>query len=140
MNRRPVLPGFEGIPHVSIRATDWEASVRFYGELLGLARTAEARFPDGRQIVRFADTAGYEIELVSRGAEAAAVDGPIAHIGLAVADVEQAIRVIESEGFPVTRPPTDIDIDGLRATIAFFTGPNGESLELIRAIAPRDDR
>jgi catechol 2,3-dioxygenase-like lactoylglutathione lyase family enzyme len=140
MNRRPVVPGFEGIHHVSIRATDWEGSLRFYGELLGLTRTAEARFPNGKQIVRFADAAGYEIELVSHDAQVTVVDGPVAHIALAVADVQQAIRVIEGEGFLVTRPPTDLDIDGLRATIAFFTGPNGESLELIREIAPPDDR
>jgi len=140
MNQRPLVPGIEGIHHVAIRATDWEGSLRFYGELLGFARTAEARFPDGRRIVRFADASGYEIELASCDAKTAAIDGPVAHIGLAVADVEQAIRAIEREGFHVTRPPADVEIDGLRATIAFFTGPNGESLELIREIAPLDHR
>jgi len=130
------IPGIEGIHHVSIHCVDWEGSLRLYGERLGLTRTAEARLPDGRRIVRYADRAGYEIELVS-SEETAPTSGPIAHIALSVVDVDEAIRAVEAAGYPVTVPSTALDVEGLRATIAFFTGPNGESLELIRIVAPR---
>jgi len=139
MTQRPVAPRIERIDHVSIRVTDWEQSLRFYGDVLGLECTIDARLPDGRRLVRFAGGEGSEIELISRDLAPGPTGGSIAHIALAVRDVEQALQAIEIEGFAATRSSTKLDIEGLRATIAFFAGPNGESFELICAARPQDD-
>ncbi|GEM_PF-673700 len=138
MTQHSVVPGIERIDHVSILVADWERSLRFYGDFLGMACTLRACLPNGEKIARFSDEVGYEIELISHSGGQAPLCSPIAHLALAVRDVEEAIRAAETGGYVVTRRPTKIDVEGFHATVAFFTGPNGESLELIRTRAVPD--
>ena len=56
----------------------------------------------------------------------------IAHLAFEVEDVPAMLERIRDHGLRVVVEPTEIDTDGLHATIAFFEGPNGESIELIR--------
>ena len=135
MERTQRIPGAKSVHHVSIRAVDWDGSLRLYRDLLGMEPVADASFPDGKRLVRLSDREGREIELVSADADretATPAAGAIAHIAFAVSDVAEAVAVVEAQGLTVTMPPTEMDITGLRATIAFFLGPNGESIELFR--------
>ena len=49
-----------------------------------------------------------------------------------VENVPEALSRLRAHGLRVLVEPSEIDTDGLHATIAFFEGPNGESIELIK--------
>ena len=121
------------LDHVSIQTIDWERSLGFYRGALGLKRTMHAQFPGGKEIVLLGDENGTRVELISPPAHPTerSNSGVIAHIAFEVSDVAGTIAEIRRLGYRVTTDTTEIDVPGLRATIAFFEGPNGESIELI---------
>jgi len=120
--------------HVSIQTTDWERSLGFYRDTLGLKRTMHAQLPGGKEIVLFGNENGTRVELISPAAHPMerSKSGAIAHLAFEVSDVARTITEIRRLGYQVTTDTTEIDVPGLHATIAFFEGPNGESIELIR--------
>jgi glyoxylase I family protein len=65
----------------------------------------------------------------------AAPNDPLTHLALATTDARGAIEHVRAAGYQVTTEPRDVDLDGLRATIAFFRGPSGESIELFQPLA-----
>ena len=122
--------------HVSIQTRDWDASLAFYGEVLGLPRTSNACLANGKQLVLFGSPASTRVELVSPppGEPPPMPEGgkpAIAHLAFEVEDLTAVLERIRSHGLRVLVEPTRIDTEGLHATIAFFEGPNGESIELI---------
>ena len=65
---------------------------------------------------------------------APAPNDPLNHLALATTDTRGAIEHVRAAGFPVTVEPREVDLNGLRAIIAFFTGPSGESIELFQTL------
>lgn len=58
-----------------------------------------------------------------------------AHVGIAVEDIESASERISKAGGIATRPITQVETDSIQAKTAFFTGPDGETIELMQIIS-----
>lgn len=138
--------GIGRLHHVSIQTIDWERSLAFYGEVLGLPCTSQVRLPNGKRLALFGSTESTRIELASpppgkTPSPAEDATTVITHLAFQVKDVPAVLDRIRAHGLRIRVEPTEIDTDGLHATIAFFEGPNGESIELItdHADGPADD-
>jgi glyoxylase I family protein len=57
---------------------------------------------------------------------------PLVHFALATHDVRGVIEKLRAAGYPITMEPKDIQLGTLPASVAFFTGPSGESVELFQ--------
>lgn len=132
--------------HVSIQTLDWERSLLFYGEVLGLPCTSQVHLPNGKRLALFGSAESTRIELASpppgeTPSPAEVALRTITHLAFEVKDVSAVLDRIRAHELRIRVEPTEIDTDGLHATIAFFEGPNGESIELImdHADGPADD-
>jgi catechol 2,3-dioxygenase-like lactoylglutathione lyase family enzyme len=137
----PIIPGC-GLHHISILTRDYAESVRFYRDVLGMSLRLE--FNIGVRPYALLDMGdGSYIELQSprlpdesakREPEISdqATGVPVAHFALATTDVRGAIEKVRAAGYPVTVEPKDVQLNTLPASVAFFTGPSGESVELFQ--------
>ncbi|MBN7814618.1 VOC family protein [Algoriphagus pacificus] len=58
-----------------------------------------------------------------------------AHVGIEVEDIESASERIIKAGGLSTRPITQVETESIQAKTAFFTGPDGETIELMQIIS-----
>jgi glyoxylase I family protein len=133
--RNRVIAGC-GAHHIAIQARDWEAAQRLYRDVLGMSVVAAWGAP-GRRAMLLDMGDGSHVELFEPRERtpkpgAPAPNDPLTHFALATSDTRAAIEHVRGAGFEVTTEPTDVDLNGLRATIAFFRGPSGESIEFFQ--------
>lgn len=127
-----------GMHHVALQTRDWEASLRLYREVLGMSVAAEFGTPE-RKVVLLDMGDGSHMELFQptektpKMGEAAPHD-PFTHVALATSDARASIEHIRQAGYKVTVEPRDVALGTLRATIAFFLGPSGETIELFQVL------
>jgi glyoxylase I family protein len=138
-------PGFH---HVAIRATDFDETLRFYTEGLGLRvhfsfsvppRVDRAAFldaGDGRFIEVFSQSSTVQAEGRRRRPDEERTEGALLHFCLRVADTDAAYASAMAAGAqsrvePVTRRLSDDPVVDVR--IAFVTGPNGEVIEFMQS-------
>ena len=126
------IPGC-GVHHIAIQAQDWEASLRLYRDVLGMPVVAEFGSPE-RPVLLLDIGDGSHIELFAPRPDAAsaappASQYPLMHIALATSDTRQAIERVREAGYQITTEPKDVQLGALQVTLAFFNGPNGESIE-----------
>ena len=57
---------------------------------------------------------------------------PVFHFALAVDDTRAAVEHVRTAGYEITVEPIDVNLGGLDVTLAFFLGPNGESIEFFQ--------
>lgn len=118
--------------HVHLICKDLERMIRFFCEDLG-ARLLE------RKKLGTADAANLDLQGTAINLRLTQVGEDISevfsekrygfdHIGLQVEDMEAAFRDLTGKGFPFPVPPRDSPI----GRIAFFTGPENISIELIQ--------
>jgi glyoxylase I family protein len=127
------IPGC-GTHHIAIQTRDWEASLRLYRDTLGMQIVAEFGTPE-RQIILLDTGDGSYLELFAplpKSADQLAGAGPLTHIALATSDARQATEHVRQAGYTITTEPKDVQLGPIAATIAFFTGPNGETIELFQ--------
>ncbi len=127
--------------HVALRARDFDRSVRFYTEGLGLGRPYFWRAPPYVPRAAFIPCGGggwIEIFALEPGADSPGADeqsGGIAHLALAYEDVQRAFeRAVEAGGKPL-EPPSTRTLHGdppKQATLAFLLGPDNEVIEIYR--------
>ena len=100
-NARPYGPGFH---HVAIRATDFEATVRFYEQGLGLRR--HFGWGEGDTRAALMDTGdGNYIEIFAGRREGEIPEGGILHYALRTADLDAAYaRAIDAGATSVVEP------------------------------------
>ena len=114
--------------HIGINVKDIERSIRFYGEVLGLALIERREFRHLKlAFFKIGDT---ELELIegARGYEEA--DGVVNHLAFSVDNVDEVLDHLRRHGVElIDAEPREI-WDGCR--IAFFRGPDGEKLELFQ--------
>ena len=111
--------------HIALRTPDFERAKAFYTETLGLDVVGE--FP-GRDIV-FIDIKGTTIELMAADDQEPGAVGAFSHLALQVDDVDAAFEELRGKGVTFTVEPRDAgDI-----RLAFFTDPDGNSLELFNS-------
>ena len=127
--------GGGGFHHVAIRAQDFDASVRFYGETLGFREKITWGEGDKRAIMMDAGDGNY-IEIFAGGTPGPKPEGAIIHFAIRTDDCDAALERARAAGVEVTMEPASIDIPSLpepmAVRIAFFKGPDGEVIELFQ--------
>ena len=122
--------------HLAIQARDYQKSVHFYKEVLGLEEVASVRFStrngmfldlrNGSLIELFAPQDDGSTELPDHDNNSLV----LFHFALAVDDVEAATERCRDAGYKIKMEPKTIKFeDGFHATISFVWGPNGEAVE-----------
>jgi len=134
--------GGGGFHHVAIRARDFDASVRFYTDVLGFVPTvAWGEAPKRATMLDTGDGNYLEIfERPNQPPPPADQEGAILHFALRTDDTDAALSRARDAGVTVTMEPTDVDIPNtcdarpspLPVRIAFFRGPDGEVIELFQ--------
>lgn len=125
-----------GAHHIAVQTRDWDASLTFYKDVLGMEVMAEFGSP-GRKIVLLDMGDGSHMELFqptasSPAARDASPNDPVTHFALATTDIRAAIEHVRQAGAEVTLEPRDVSLGALNATIAFFKGPSGEVIEFFQ--------
>ena len=135
-DKNTVIQG-SGCHHIAVQARDWRASLKLYKDVLGMTESASFRSSDGRQVVLLDMGDGSHIELFEPEDDTpaendVAINDPVTHIALATTDTRAATEHVRQAGYEITVEPKDVDLNGLEATIAFFKGPSGESIEFFQ--------
>ena len=125
------MPPLLGLHHVALIVSDYEASKRFYTEVVGLEILAETyRAARASYKLDLAINGQYVIELFSFPSPPPRPSYPEAaglrHLAFAVPDVAAAIRHLEQHGVPCEPIRVD-ELTGRRFT--FFADPDGLPLE-----------
>jgi glyoxylase I family protein len=128
-NNRKIGGG--GFHHVAIRVHDFDASVKFYTEVLGFAERVRWGEGNGRGILLDTGDGNY-LEIFAGGAPGPKPEGAFLHLALRTDNVDAAIEVARAAGMEVTVEPKDVALGTVPARIAFFKGPDGEIIELFQ--------
>ncbi len=133
--------------HVFLNVSSVEESIAFYQTAFGvqlydeirtlkrtdsLGNTTEAETYIA--LLRF-PSQGFNLEIAANpNLEADNSNANYTHLGIDVMDIETASeRLLKAGAIPV-RPITLVEANDIKAKTAFFTGPNGETLELMQII------
>lgn len=125
-----------GLHHVTIEASDLEASLRLYRDVLGMRIVAEFGSPSRRICLLDAGN-GSHVELIAStgerpGGDEPAAEGPLVHLALATSDAAGAAALVRRAGYEITVEPKTVDLDGMVVSVAFFRGPSGEVVEFFQ--------
>ena len=100
--------------HIAIQAKDYERSIHFYKEVLGLKEVASVKFPvrdglfldlgNGSLIELFAPKHDGSTKIIDHNQE----ELPVWHFALAVDDVETAIERCREAGYPIKVEPKTV--------------------------------
>ena len=122
-----------GCHHIAIQTRDWDASEKFYIEVMGMEKTVEF-IGGGRRIALLDIGDGSHLELFEPTAdlENTAANDTLTHFALTTTDITAALERVRAAGMEITREPTDVKLGGMDVTIAFFTGPGGEVVEFFQ--------
>jgi glyoxylase I family protein len=125
----------KGFHHVAIRVQDFDATVRFYREGLGLKE--RLAWGEGIKRAMMLDTgSGDCIEVFANGSEAPG-EGRIVHISLRTDDCEAALKRAEAAGATVTMQAKNVEIPAKTGPapvrIGFCKAPGGEIIEFFES-------
>lgn len=129
-------PLFRGIHHVALRVRDFERSLTFYRDTLGLRlRTIWGEAPARAAML---DTGGGGIlELFEQpDRELSRSEGALLHFALHVASLDKAIAAARAAGLDVVEEPRSMNLAAPAGRaphpmrVAYFRGPDGELVEL----------
>ncbi len=126
--------GITGFHHVAIRAFDFEATVKFYTEVLGF----KPRIAWGKETKAIMlDTGdGNYLEVFSNGPEQQKPEGSILHMAFRTEDVDGITEKARAAGAEITIEPKDVVLQRDPPTpvrISFFKGLDGEIIELFQS-------
>ena len=124
--------GGGGFHHVALRAYDFDASVRFYTEVLGFRERVRWGEGNGRAIMLDTGDGNY-LELFAGGTEGAKPEGAYLHLAFRSDDVDAATELARSAGCEITVEPKAAVLGGIPVRISFFKGPDGEIIELFQS-------
>lgn len=115
--------------HAMIRVRDLDASIRFYGELIGLREAGRKEIGDEATLVFLADADGRRVvELTfnkdGRGYERGNQFG---HLAFHAADLDAVIREVERRGLPYRRSRVE-----LASKYIFVKDPDGYDIEILQ--------
>jgi len=134
-NKNKAIAGL-GSHHIAVQTRDWDASLKFYIDVMGMEKVVEFGPPE-RKIVLLDIGDGSHMELFEPTEESPEANDepdhdPITHIAFSTTDIESAIARIREAGMEITREITTLDLGHLNVTIAFFIGPNKEVIEFFQ--------
>ena len=120
------------VEHIGVKVNDIERSIAFYTNVLGFTLT-------GRDVTNgialaFISAGNTVLELIAPPDGVGAMgEGQVAHIAFTVDDIDAAVATLREGGvvFASAEPEVHHDIMG-GSQLIFFTGPDGEILELFQ--------
>jgi glyoxylase I family protein len=129
--------GGGGFHHVALRSANWEASVKFYTEVLGCVEKVRWGEGDGRAILLDTGDGNY-IEIFAGGSADSKPDGSIIHFALRTDDVVAAIERARAAGAPITVEPKIVTPPHMKPNpiqlhVGFCKGPDGEVIEFFNS-------
>ncbi len=132
--RNQTLAGL-GAHHIAIQTTDYEASVKFYTEVMGM--TEVVGFENAGRPALILDIGdGSHLELFGPipGAQPSndATGNVVFHFALQTTDIEAALERVREAGMEITVELKTVDLGPLNVSLAFFKGPSGEVVEFFQ--------
>lgn len=128
------IPGL-GTHHIAIQTTDYEASVAFYTEVMGMTEVVGFE-SGGRRVVMLDIGDGSHMELFEPipGTQPAndATGNIVFHFALQTTDIEAALERVREAGMEITVELRTTDLGSLNVSLAFFKGPSGEVIEFMQ--------
>lgn len=129
------MASITGFHHTAIRSPQFDASLRFYTEVLGMKeKISWGKAPDRAVMIDAGD--GNYVEIFERSEAAPAMEATILHFALRTDDCAAMLQKAREAGAEVTMETTDLTIDSsigpVPVRIAFFKGPDGEVIELFQ--------
>lgn len=130
------MKSIQGLAHIAVLAKDIEMSIKFYEKLGGecYARGAVQK-PAGVNQLAMVSLWGFDLELIQPGdgSAATAVDGRIPHFAVEVENLPLMIHELKAMGVDTFLTEEPVVLPGLFGGLRniFFTGPDGEQIELI---------
>ncbi len=124
----------KGFHHVAMRVKDFDATVKFYTEVLGFKKSISWGEGDERAIMLDAGN-GNHLEIFAGGSGEAKPEGAFLHLALSTDNCDEAIEKVRKAGMEITIEPNDVVINSNPPTpirIAFFKGPDGEIVEFFQ--------
>lgn len=123
-----------GVHHIAVRAADFDRSLAFYTETLGLPLKATWLLRERR--VAFVEIVpGSIVEIFERDPESFSGSPPILHFSFRTDDVSGMTERVRAAGFRVTTEPKDFPIETSAGPMAlhlsFVEGPDGEVIEFM---------
>jgi glyoxylase I family protein len=122
-----------GFHHTAIRTPDFDRSVRFYTEVLGLRGRVTWLMGQERAAMIDAGDGNY-VEIFERTEPFTPTEGTILHFALRTDDCAEMLETVRRAGAEITMEPTALTIESpgerVPIKIAFFKGPDGEVVEL----------
>jgi catechol 2,3-dioxygenase-like lactoylglutathione lyase family enzyme len=124
----------DGFHHVAVRSADFDRSVALYTQALGMTPAVAWGQADKRAILLDAGGGNF-LEIFSREPLDAPQDGALLHFALQTDDVDAMTEAVRRAGCEITTEPRDVEIPSeppLHVRLSFFTGPDGETVELFQ--------
>ena len=133
-NKNQVMAGL-GSHHIALQTKDYEASIAFYTEVMGMEKAVEFQ-AGGRRIALLDIGDGSHLELFEpmpdKPPPEDACDDILFHFALATTDIAAALEQVRAAGMEITTELKTVDLGPLNVTLAFFNGPSGEVVELFQ--------
>ena len=130
-------PSVCGFHHVALRAADFDASIKFYTEVLGFRSGTTWGEGNGRAIMLDGGNGNF-IEVFAGGTPGPKPEGALLHLALSANDVDGTFARARDAGAPVVMEPATVDVDSkpkpMSIRLAFFKGPDGEVIELFKLL------
>ena len=129
-----IAPG--GFHHLALKAKDFDASSRFYTQVLGFRPVLNWGQGNSRAVMLDAGD-GACLEIFAGGPEKPAPEGALLHFALNCKDPDGAIARVRAAGVEITMEPKTLDIPSqppATVRIAFCKGPDGEVIEFFHRI------
>ena len=124
-----------GTHHIAVQTQNYEASVAFYTEVMGMAPTVEFN-AGGRRVCLLDIGDGSHLELfepIPGTTPSGDADGNVVfHFALTTSDIEAALERVRAAGMEITVEPRTAQLGSLNVSIAFFKGPGGEVVEFFQ--------
>ena len=124
-----------GTHHIAVQTQDYEASVRFYTEVMGMSEVVGFK-SEGRRAVILDIGDGSHMELFEPipGTQPSsdATGNVVFHFALQTTDIKAALERVRAAGMEITVELKTVDMGPLNISLAFFKGPSGEVVEYIQ--------
>ncbi|MCY4540279.1 MAG: VOC family protein [Chloroflexi bacterium] len=133
-NKNSKIAGL-GTHHIAVQTVDYEASLKFYTEVMGMSEVVGFE-NQGRRAVILDIGDGSHMELFEPipGTQPSndATGNVVFHFALQTTDIEQALERVRAAGMEITVELTTVQMGPLNISLAFFKGPSGEVVEYIQ--------